>query len=126
MVHLPTMQQRGQQKLFNDFFHPPEPVPGLCAVRTMGRDAERLKRRNTRLLHRYYWLGRQRIDGMRPSYDSILHRLDMEFDLSPSTIRQIIDKHYPQLQHLKERYHALDNNALTRHCAKQWPFMAWQ
>lgn len=113
---------RGQQKLFNDFIEPHQPL--LVAVK--GRSATLIDARNELLLHRYYWHSRREIEpGIRMSFDSLLSAVSDEFFIERRTIINVLDACYRDYQLLRTQYKDHTDAQLSRHLKARWPWLVW-
>lgn len=114
---------RGRQKLFNDYFT--EDKKQSKRQRKYGRSSDRVDARNHLMMHRYYWHGRQSVNNMRPSFDSIIKQMELEFCLSPATIADVLNRHHDLLVQIKNNYKEHNNAMLTTSLRKKWPWWVW-
>lgn len=80
-----------------------------------GRSIELIKRRNTKLLYRYYYYSKL----MRVRYDDVLEKLAVEFDLTEYTISWLVGKHTEQLKEIAA------SAPTNRDIKKLFPFFDW-
>ncbi len=80
-----------------------------------GRSAALIAGRNEKLLHRYYYHARLR----QLKYDLVLYELGLEFDISVSTVMQIVEKHTGRLREI------LDAKYSRAQLKKKYPYFSW-
>lgn len=80
-----------------------------------GRNADLLRQRNDKLFHRYYYYGKI----LHKKYEVVLFALSSEFDLSESTITQLIEKSQKRIKEIRDK-------ELTRgQLKKLYPLYNW-
>ncbi len=115
---------RGRQKLYHEVFTE-EKLSQPAKLRKLGRHGYRLDARNQLMLNRYYWHGRQIINNMRPSFDSIIKQMELEFCLSPATIADVLNRHHELLVDIKNDFKDYNNQMLTNALKRKWPWWVW-
>ena len=87
---------------------------------TKGRSAKLITRRNESLLYRYLYHGRA-----SKRFDIILKELSTEFFLSETTIADLLNDNFTQLQSLKNSYKEFSEISFKKHLQKKWPYQNW-
>jgi len=106
--------QRGSRTLFTDIFETDTHADVIN--KRKGRNEVYHARRNELLINRYYHWGSQ---TPRPSYKWILGQLSFEFNLSETTIVELIADNHSILQLLKK------HRPTQKELAKRWPHFVW-
>jgi hypothetical protein len=107
------------ERLFNDLsLFPDETNAQPDEVKSRGRDADLVRRRNERLCARLHWY---KVTYSKWSYPAILESLSTEFDLSIVTIPQILEQDEWQ----RETRRLWNENPNISYFKNKWPWIKW-
>lgn len=104
---------RGQQSIFHDLLETEEKPK----AQGIGRDKKLIARRNTKIIHRYYFYAQ--LQPQRLDYSYIIGRLSEEFDLSDFRLIIIMQENHAEL---KEVFTAKPQR---KELEKKYPYLCW-
>jgi hypothetical protein len=99
---------RGQRSLFADIIIDDKPVHTATDGTT---------RRNTKLVHRYYWYAK--LQPKQLDYGYILTQLELEFDLSTVRLIVVLNDNHDLLKQI------IATKPTARQLAGMYPYLVW-
>lgn len=105
---------RGQQSIFADI------LPQIIKPKQdgIGRNKNLNSRRNSKLVHRYYYY--VKLQPRPLTYDYVINTVASEFDLSETRLIVIIQQNEKQLKKL------IAENPTKKDLEKLFPYLCWQ
>lgn len=105
---------RGQQSIFADILPPihKEKMQGI------GRNKELIARRNTKIIHRYYFYAQ--LQPQRLDYTYIINVIAAEFDLSDFRVIIIMTENHRELKEV------FASKPQKKELEKKYPYLSWQ
>lgn len=104
---------RGQQLIFSNLI----PVPVKEKQAGIGRNKELIARRNTKIIHRYYWYTQHQ--PQRLDYSYIIGELNKEFDISDFRIIIIMQENHAELKQV------FATKPSIKDLQRKYPYLCW-